>query len=204
LLRNFLFFLILGLIFVSGRTEAKNLVFSGDSGRVDLSGALSFEEYRKLGTGEEQKAVEGRFESFETLPFFEEGAKAVESPVVLLMIGMMYCPDCKAAYPYIEAISRLNPLVRTKYLVRNETPGAREFMKNRTGRANMPAIFVVRADGKVLDGAYVETPEKVTKMLAETPEENRDAIWDDFHNGVYDEDIQRDILDLISKAAANQ
>jgi hypothetical protein len=98
----------------------------------------------------------------------------------------------------------LNPLVRTKYILRNETPGAREFMKSRAGRTNMPAVFVLRADGKVLDGAYVETPEKVTALLASAAtDEERDAIWEDFHSGVYDEDIQRDLLELISKAAGN-
>ena len=135
--------------------------------------------------------------------FFTDGAKEIDSPVILLTIGMMFCPDCKVIYPYAEALARSNPMIRTKYIVRNETPGAREFMKARTGRTNMPAIFVLKQDGTVLDGAYVETPAKVTALLeaaaAEKDEKKSDAIFDDFHNGVYDEDVQRDLLALINR-----
>jgi glutaredoxin len=203
--RYLLFFLIFALISLSRPVDAKGRVFSEDSGRVDLSQALSFEEYLQSGAEGERRAVEKRFESYGVLPFFEEGAKKIEYPTTLLMIGMMYCPDCKAAYPYLETIARLNPLIRTKYIVRNDTPGAREFMASRTRRSNMPSVFVLRPDGKVLDGAYVETPAKVTELLAAAATEGeRDAIWDDFHSGLYDEDIQRDLLELISKAAGGK
>jgi glutaredoxin len=178
------------------RAEA---IFSDDAGKVDLSRALSFDEYKKSGTEEQRHAAAERFENFSVSPFFEESAKKIDSPAVLLMIGMMYCPDCKAAYPYMEKLAEINPLIDTKYLVRNETPGAREFMAARTGRTNMPSIFVLEPDGTVLDGAYVETPARVTDMLAEADEAAREAIWDDFHSGVYDEDIQRDLISLILK-----
>jgi len=202
--RYIFIFLVSALFFSVRPAVAEGRIFSDDAGRVDLSRAMSFEEYAASGNGDEQRAVEERFGSFEVSKFFADGAKSIESPAILLMIGMMYCPDCKAVTPYIETMAKLNPLVRTKYILRNETPGAREFMKSRTGRINMPAVFVLRADGKVLDRAYVETPEKVTARLASAAtDEERDAIWEDFHNGVYDEDIQRDLLELISKATGN-
>jgi glutaredoxin len=117
------------------------------------------------------------------------------------MIGMTYCPDCKAAYPYMEAVSRVNPHVTTRYIPRNGTPGAREFIQARAGRTNMPAIFVLRPDGEVLEGAYIETPSKVTGLLANaSSDEERDAVWEDFHNGIYDEEIENDLLALVETA----
>jgi thiol-disulfide isomerase/thioredoxin len=194
--------LTLASLSIAGAAYAGERAFSKDAGRVDLTHAVSFEEYVKSGTDEHRKATDERFASYVSAPFFVEGARKIDSPVVLLMIGMMYCPDCKAAKPYMEELARLNPLIRTKYMVRNDTPGAREFMKARTGRTNMPAIFAITPGGKVLDGAYVETPARVTALLeAAGTEVERDAIWDDFHNGVYDEDVQRDLLALVERAA---
>ena len=188
---------------LAGTASAEWSAFT-DAKRVDLSRAMSFEEYVRSGTDEHRRATEERFASYKSAPFFIEGAKKIDSPVILLMIGMMYCPDCKAAAPYMEELARLNPLITTKYMVRDDTPGAKEFMKARSGRTNMPAIFAITPDG-VLDGAYVETPESVTALLgAAKTEAERDAVWDDFHSGVYDEDVQRDLLSLATRAAENK
>jgi hypothetical protein len=98
----------------------------------------------------------------------------------------------------MEAMSRFNPLIRTRYLVRNDTPGAREFMAARTGRTNMPAVFVIRPDGSVSDGAYVETPTSVTSLLASAvTDDEREAVWNDFHSGLYDDDVQSDLMSLV-------
>ncbi|MDR1965858.1 MAG: thioredoxin family protein [Synergistaceae bacterium] len=175
-------------------------VFSPDAGTVDLSAALDFEGYVKTGADDHVKAMRERFGSYAASKFFEDEAKKIGTPVTLLMIGMMYCPDCKTAAPFMEAMARLNPLVTTRYIVRNDAPGAREFMIARTGRQNMPSIFVLRDDGKVLDGAYVETPSRVSAMLESADEGERDAIWDDFHSGAYDEDVQRDLIALVKNA----
>jgi glutaredoxin len=194
-------FLILTLFLFSQQADAEDNVFPGNDGRVDLSKTISFDEYKKTGTDEHVRNVEERFGSFKIAPSFAEGAKKIDTPLTLLMIGMMYCPDCKVVSPFMEAIANLNPKIKTRYIVRNDTPGAREFMQLRTGRTNMPSIFVVSDDGAVLSGAYVETPERVTALLASAADDKaRDKIWDDFHLGVYDEDVQHDLIDLIKNA----
>lgn len=193
------------LIFFSGTAYAESLIFSDGAKRVDLSGALSFEEYAKSGSPEHRAAAQGRMASYKEEPFFAEAAAKIDSPVVLLTIGMMYCPDCKAVYPYLESLARRNPLVSTKYIVRNDVPGAKEFMAARTGLTKMPSVFALKPDGTVLDGAYVETPKKVTAMLAAAETEaDRDKIWDDFHAGIYDEEIQRDLISLITGAPGGE
>jgi hypothetical protein len=177
-------------------------VFSEGFGRVDLSKTLDFDAYAATGSGEHRQALDDRLNSYKIADFFEEGAQQIDHPVTLLMIGMMYCPDCKIVSPYLETLSGANPYIRTRYLVRNDTPGAREFMAARTGRTNMPSVFAVRPDGSVADGAYVETPAKVTAMLASAAtDDERDAIWNDFHSGAYDEDVQNDLLELVLSAS---
>lgn len=150
------------------------------------------------GTDEERKEADERMRTITPADFFTEGARDVNEPLTLLVIGMTYCPDCKVIYPFVEALPRINPLISARYIVRNETPGVREFMTTRTGRINMPSIFVLGPDGTVLDGAYVETPARVTSLLeSASTEQERDSVWSDFHGGIYDEDVQRDLLLLI-------
>jgi hypothetical protein len=203
-MRYLMFFFIFALI-LQGTARAaprEERVFSEGYGRVDLSKTLDFEVYTGTGTEEHRQALDEKLNSYKIAGFFEEGAKEIDYPVTLLMIGMMYCPDCKVVSPYLEALSGINPYIRTRYLVRNDTPGAREFMAARTGRTNMPSVFVIRPDGSVADGAYVETPAKVTAMLASAAtDDERGAIWDDFHNGTYDEDVQSDLLKLVLSAS---
>jgi hypothetical protein len=176
-------------------------VFSENFDRVDLSEALDFEAYALTGSPEDRRALGDRLNSYGIADFFKEGAEKIDRPITLLMIGMMYCPDCKIVYPYIEALSAINPLISTKYMVRNDTPDAREFMTAHTGRTNMPAVFAIRPDGSVAPGAYVETPSRVTSMLESAATDvERDAIWNDFHSGTYDEDVQRDLLTLVLNA----
>jgi len=189
------------ILFVSGKQScAQTGIFSEDGSRVDLSEAMTFERYMATGESGHLKAMLERFDEYKVSDFFSDEIREIDEPAVLLMIGMMYCPDCKVVSPFMEAIARINPLVETRYIVRNDTPGAREFMKARTGRTNMPAIFALSPDGTVLDGAYVETPESVTRLLeAAEDDEAKDKIWDDFHGGVYDEEVQRDLIKLLER-----
>ena len=173
-------------------------VFSPDGSAVDLYKTLKFDAYKASGTEEQRRTAEEKLASVKPAAFFIEGVRKIDKRLTLLVIGMMNCPDCTAVYPYVEAMEPANPFISVRYLARNDTPGAREFMSSRTGRTNTPSIFIVR-NGKILNRAYVETPSRVTALLEATKnEEERDVIWEDFHSGVYDEDIQSDLLELIS------
>ena len=197
----FMFLILLLFAGTSLASYGKDVFFSPDAKRVNLKAAVSFEEYKRSGEEKYISGIEERMRSCGVSEKFIEGAKKIDQPLILLMIGMTYCPDCKAAYPFMEAASRVNPHVTTRYMPRNGTPGAREFIQGHTGRTNMPAIFVLRPDGKVSGGAYVETPSKVTGLIANaSSDEERDAVWKDFHNGVYDEEIENDLLRLIETA----
>jgi glutaredoxin len=200
-------FMVLSLLSFAGTSFAsygEDVLFSPDAERVDLNASVSFEEYKRSGEEKYIIGIEERMRSCSVSEKFIEGVKKIDRPLVLLMIGMTYCPDCKAAYPFTEAASRANPNVTTRYIPRNGTPGAREFIEARAGRTNMPAIFVLRPDGKVLDGAYIETPSKVTGMIMNAAsDEERDAVWEDFHNGVYDEEIENDLLRLMENALSS-
>jgi glutaredoxin len=189
-----------------GNDAVAQRIFLPDA-RVNLYKTLDFETYKASGTEEQRNAAEERLASIEPAAFFLEGVKKIDKRITLLVVGMMFCPDCTAVYPYLEAMKAANPFISTRYLVRDATPGAREFMISRTGRPNVPSIFVVRPDktngwrsGKISSKAYVETPIRVTNLLQSAKSNTeRAAVWKDFRAGVYDEDIQRDLLDLISE-----
>jgi excinuclease UvrABC nuclease subunit len=159
---------------------------------------LKFDAYKASGTEEQRRTAEEKLAFAKPAGFFLERIRKIDKRLTLLVIGMMSCPDCTVVYPYLEAMEAANPFISVRYLVRDNTPDARKFMSYHTGRTNTPSIFVVR-NGKVLNGAYVETPSRVTALLeAAKNKEERNEIWKDFHSGVYDEDIQSDLLELIS------
>ena len=180
-------------------------VLSPGADRINLYRTLNFDAYKATGTEKERKEAEERMASAKPAGFFLEGIKKIDKRITVLVIGMMFCPDCKAVYPYVEAMKSANPFISTRYLTRNDTPGAREFIISHTGLPNVPTILVVRPDningywnGRISGKAYVETPGRVTDLLqAAKSERERAAVWKDFHEGVYDEEIQRDLLDLI-------
>jgi len=188
---------------VAGRAN----IFSPGSDRINLYRTLNFEAYKASGTEKERKEAEERIASVKPADFFLEGVEKIDKRITVLVVGMMFCPDCRAVYPYVEAMKAANPFISTRYLIRDSTPGAREFMVSRTGRPNVPTIFVVRPDkidgywnGKISGKAYVETPGRVTDLLQTAKSEREQAaVWRDFHGGIYDEDIQQDLLDLISE-----
>jgi len=187
------------------RDFAVQEIFSPDDKMVDLSRTLKFDAYKASGTEEQRKNAEERLSYVKPAAFFLEGIRKVDKQLTLLVIGMMFCPDCTAVYPYVEAMEAANPLISVRYLTREGAPEVKKFMSSRTGRTNVPSIFVVRPsgengdwDGKILNGAYVETPYYVTLRLnAANSNEERVGIWKNFHAGVYDEHIQRDLLYLI-------
>jgi hypothetical protein len=129
----------------------------------------------------------------------------VERPLTLLMIGMMYCPDCNIAFAYMEEMSRVNPLITARYFPRDPTPGARDFMRLRTGAVRTPQIFAVSPGGGVIGDAYVETPARVTALLsgAATDEERRE-IFNAFRSGAYDRDVEDDLVLLVQSAVTQQ
>jgi hypothetical protein len=201
---SFIFLSLLSFTGTSFASYDKDVFFSPDAGRVNLRASASFEEYVRSGEEKYISGIEERMRSCVVSEKFIESVKKIDRPLVLLMIGMTYCPDCKAAYPFMEAASRVNPYVTARYIPRNGTPGAREFIEARAGRTNMPAIFVLRPDGEVLDGAYIETPSKVTGLIINaSSDEERDSVWEDFHNGVYDEEIENDLIRLLETAPNN-
>ena len=160
---------ILLITFFASRAYANDAVvscgiFSPDAGRINLYKTLNFEAFKASGTEEERAALEERLASVKPASFFTEEMKKINKQVTMLVIGMMYCLDGKAAYPYVEAIKDANPFVSAWYLVYEDTPGAREFLISRTGRTATPSIFIVR-NGEVLNGAYVEAPSRVVALL---------------------------------------
>ena len=182
--------------------------FSPDHNAVNLYRTLKFDAYKMSGTEEHRKKAEAKLSSGKPAAFFLEGTRKIDKRLTVLVVGMMYCPDCAAIYPYVQAMEAANPFIRVRYIVRDSAPEVMDFLSSRTERTNVPSIFIVRPGkkmgnrrGEILNGAYVETPSRVTALLdAAKSDEERKVIWDDFHSGVYDEDIQRDLLDLILNA----
>ena len=202
--------LVLSITFFAPRAFANDAdvfpgIFSPDAGRVNLYKTLDFEAFKASGMEEERIALEERVASIKPAAFFIEGVKKIDKRITVLVIGVMYCLDGKAAYPFVEVMKAANPFIDTRYLVYIDTPGAREFLISRTGRTSTPSIFVARPgkeggnwNGKVLNGAYVEAPSRVVALLGTAKnEEEENIIWSNLPSGVYDEDIQRDLLDLI-------
>jgi glutaredoxin-related protein len=168
-------------------------------GKIDLSKSVGFEKYLASGSGEEMEKEINIVGSLKPSKSFLDEAKKIDAPLVIVVYGDMSCPDCAVTVPYVQSVQKVNPLVETRFFLRNDETKA--FLRTAAGRAAVPTIFITNAEGLIAGDVYVEYPEAVQSLIDASPSnEEAKKHRTDFRNGLYDEEIQKDLLKLIQRA----
>lgn len=167
---------------------------------VNLEAGLTFEQFLATGRAYDIADSFDLEKSVAVAPFFADGVRRVDVPVTMVVFASTTSPESLIVLPFLEAMHKINPLVKTRYFVRDETPEAAELLLARTRMNRVPTVFVAREDGSLLHGAYVEFP---ARLYAEIRESGKDArgVVDDFRAGAYDEEVQMDLVRLLNAAA---
>jgi hypothetical protein len=168
-------------------------------GRIDISKGVSFEKYLAAGNSAEIENEISRVSSLKPSESFLAEVREIDVPLVIVVYGDMSCPDCAVTVPYIQSIREANPLIETRFFLRNDE--TRAFLRGLTGRAAVPTMFITNKEGAIAGDAYVEYPEAVQSLIgASSSSEEAKGHRDDFRRGQYDEEVQKDLLKLIQRA----
>ncbi|MDR0649596.1 MAG: thioredoxin family protein [Synergistaceae bacterium] len=171
-------------------------------GRIDLSEGLSFEKYITTGSGAQLGSALERVSSTSLSEPFAGFVKGIRTPLVLVAFTDISCPDCARTIPFVHAATLANPLVRAVYFKRDDA--ARQFMRAQTGKASVPTIFVTDETGALVGGVYVEYPRKVQALIdASVSDDETAGHRKDLRSGLYDDEIESDLRELIEGAIAN-
>ena len=190
----FITFTALCFLFFSPLCKTATAFFDVD--HIDLSKGVSYERYLFGGTGMQIERVFARTKAVRLSDELRAAAQRIDSPVVFVTYGSITCPDCAVAVPFLEALKNANPTIETLYFARDNK--AREMLLERTGLNRIPTIFVTDRNGRILSGHYVEYPRVIYDLLEKSKtEEEKRAHIEEFRAGKYDDDVQRDLADLI-------
>jgi hypothetical protein len=167
---------------------------------IDISSALSFEEYLATGSEDEADEIMTRLGIISVNDELRSSAEGVGAPLTLIVFGWMPCPDCEVVVPYVEAIKRLNPaMISTSYFDR--TDDVKTLALSLAGVYKIPTIFAARPDGTLLGPYYLEYPQNVRSIVdSEGDDERKQAVIDEFRKNRYDENLMRDLSELIRSA----
>jgi thiol-disulfide isomerase/thioredoxin len=166
--------------------------------RMDLAKGMTFERYLTTGDGAQMERALERVSSLVLSDHFLAFVRGVDVPLVLAVYTELWCPDCARTTPFAYAISQANPLIEAAYFLRDD-PG-RAFMRAQTGKSSIPTIFVTDKGGLVAGDVYVEYPESVQALIAAATEEAARGYRNDLRSGMYDEEIENDLRELMESA----
>ncbi len=159
---------------------------------------LNFEDFIKTGEVDEVKDVEKYLDKTQVDGRLEEDILSIGKPIKILVLGEMWCPDCRINISGLEILSRINPNIGLKILLKDERE---EFYEDyfsyykEAGRLKIPTILVYDENFKEL-GFIRERPSLVKDFFKEG-EEDLEGI-NKYKEGLYIGDLLEEVLDLLN------
>ena len=154
----------------------------------------TFEDYLKFEVTEAQEDKK-QLKIIEKISLSEETEKAIKSidkDITIVAVAQVYCPDCRAAVPFLKKFSDLNNKIKIDYRSR-ET--AKEFFPDTDEKIKIPTLI------SYVDGRYNtfwdEFPAVVRKEIDEDPE-NFDKIKYNFRIGKFNAEIEKELVDYLT------
>lgn len=144
---------------------------------------------------DEQKEMLANF--YEQGQLFEDGLdrlKNINKPLNLAVFSLVRCKDAATAIPFLLKLCELIPNVNIKFFDRE---GNEELLEELSGARRVPTILLLDSDGNVVK-KYLEFPENVNKKIESSTAEDKEGIVNDFRTGMYNKDIQNDLIDLLT------
>lgn len=137
----------------------------------------------------------------------KEKVRNIKRPMIWLILTEGWCGDAAQNIPVIEKIAAENPLIRTRYLLRDENPELMDKYLTDGGRAIPKVIFL---DAETLEeiGSWGSRPQAIQKYFLELKATGMEkaSIMEHLqrrYNADKEQSIQADFMELLDKFSRN-
>lgn len=132
----------------------------------------------------------------------KEKIKAVRRPLIWLTIVESWCGDAAQNIPAIEKIAAENPLIQTRYLLRDENLDLMDQYLTNGGRA-IPILICIDGETFEPQGRWGSRPRAIQDYFLELKEtgiekEERNELIQRRYNADKEQSIQEDFAELIA------
>lgn len=134
-------------------------------------------------------------------PELIEKIKKVDRPLIWLILTEGWCGDGAQNIPAIEKIAEQNPLIQTRYLLRDENLDLMDKYLTNGGRA-IPILICIDGNSLEAFGKWGSRPRAIQEYFLELKEaglekEQRDELIQRRYNADKEQSIQTDFSELI-------
>lgn len=120
---------------------------------------INFSSFLELASGEDRDITLRFLEKTELKDELVDRIKAIDRDIKVLVLGEIWCPDCRINMPAMEIINRLNPRIDFRIIPREGNEMDFEgYMVD--GKVKIPTFIIMDKDYKEL-GHILERPKKV-------------------------------------------
>lgn len=153
---------------------------------------VNFTEYTQQGTDAERASVNKVSNILKSKLLSDSLLKrlsSVATPVHLLIVGEMWCPDCQLNITAMQQMSVLQPKIQLA-IISKEMAELQLYKLINLSQIKIPLVAILNKNYQLI-GSFTERPKSVTEV------ENFIKIKDDYLAGNYLENTIGDVLDSI-------
>lgn len=162
---------------------------------VNLDKCISYAEYINTAKEEELLFIDELYEQGRLASQGLEDIKKIKSHINILVITDTFCKDSATTMPFLMKISELNSKISVSFLKKE---GNEELLQELSGECRIPTIIKLD-ERKQMKGKYIEFPQIVREKINGKNDEERKVIVEELRSGKYNDEIQKEIIQLILK-----
>ncbi len=156
---------------------------------VDLSKALSYEQYMESSTKEHVDIYDKTFVSDRNILKLKE----LDRNINVIAFSEGYCPDCNVSLPMLKRFQEINSNISIYIFKR---VGNEKFLEENLGEARIPTFMFFDKDMKAL-GVYVEFPQDLKERIIHAKMDEKKQLVEAYRQGKYNLLIEEEFLDII-------
>lgn len=156
---------------------------------VDLSKALSYEQYMESSTKEHVDIYDKTFVSDRNILKLKE----LDRNINVIAFSEGYCPDCNVSLPMLKRFQEINSNISIYIFKR---VGNEKFLEENLGEARIPTFMFFEKDMKAL-GVYVEFPQDLKERIIHAKMDEKKQLVEAYRQGKYNLLIEEEFLEII-------
>ncbi|MGL4773781.1 MAG: thioredoxin family protein [Clostridium sp.] len=153
---------------------------------------MNYKEYLSLAEDEHLEKINKGREIAKLSKEIKDKVKNINEKVNIIVFSETRCGDAATAIPYLMDMVKENNNIIVDIL-RKE--GNEKKLKNLSGEERIPTFIRVNENGEAIK-SFIEFPKGVKEDINKN-EDNKEKIVEEFRNGKYSKELEKEIYELI-------